>query len=194
MPRLVVDCRGLAARDALPDLRGVRGEMVVVRSSRRVAGAAGAPAASAHAALHRAARRRRVHDRRDHDRKRAPRPVERALGRRAAERRLCAASGVRRGRDRRARRRPAAGLSRQPAAAAARGRVPARSTACSGTVSCWRRRWRRWRCRARSHMSRSETRPCGSSSTTIAHDVEPGTLAAALECAGLSAAARSRPR
>ncbi len=29
---IVVDCRGLAARDALPDLRGVRGEMVVVRS------------------------------------------------------------------------------------------------------------------------------------------------------------------
>jgi glycine oxidase len=29
---LIVDCRGLAARDALPDLRGVRGEMVVVRS------------------------------------------------------------------------------------------------------------------------------------------------------------------
>ncbi|MBS0520402.1 MAG: FAD-dependent oxidoreductase [Proteobacteria bacterium] len=29
---LVVDCRGLAARDALPDLRGVRGEMLVVRS------------------------------------------------------------------------------------------------------------------------------------------------------------------
>jgi glycine oxidase len=27
----VVDCRGLAARDALPDLRGVRGEMVMVR-------------------------------------------------------------------------------------------------------------------------------------------------------------------
>ena len=27
-----VDCRGLAARDVLPDLRGVRGEMVVVRS------------------------------------------------------------------------------------------------------------------------------------------------------------------
>lgn len=27
----VVDCRGLAARDSLPDLRGVRGEMVVVR-------------------------------------------------------------------------------------------------------------------------------------------------------------------
>jgi glycine oxidase len=29
---IVVDCRGLAARAALPDLRGVRGEMVVVRS------------------------------------------------------------------------------------------------------------------------------------------------------------------
>ncbi len=29
---LVVDCRGLAARDALPDLRGVRGEMLVIRS------------------------------------------------------------------------------------------------------------------------------------------------------------------
>lgn len=29
---MVVDCRGLAARDALPDLRGVRGEMLVVRS------------------------------------------------------------------------------------------------------------------------------------------------------------------
>ena len=28
----VVDCRGLAARDVLPDLRGVRGEMVVIRS------------------------------------------------------------------------------------------------------------------------------------------------------------------
>jgi glycine oxidase len=30
---LVVDCRGLAGRDALPDLRGVRGEMIVVRSA-----------------------------------------------------------------------------------------------------------------------------------------------------------------
>jgi glycine oxidase len=28
-----VDCRGLAARDVLPDLRGVRGEMVMIRSS-----------------------------------------------------------------------------------------------------------------------------------------------------------------
>jgi glycine oxidase len=30
---IVVDCRGLAARDALPDLRAVRGEMVVVRAA-----------------------------------------------------------------------------------------------------------------------------------------------------------------
>lgn len=30
---LDVDCRGFAARDALPDLRGVRGEMVIVRSA-----------------------------------------------------------------------------------------------------------------------------------------------------------------
>ena len=29
---LTIDCRGLAARDVLPDLRGVRGEMVVIRS------------------------------------------------------------------------------------------------------------------------------------------------------------------
>lgn len=29
---LTVDCRGLAARDVMPDLRGVRGEMVVIRS------------------------------------------------------------------------------------------------------------------------------------------------------------------
>ena len=30
--RFVVDCRGMAARDALPELRGVRGEMLVVRT------------------------------------------------------------------------------------------------------------------------------------------------------------------
>ncbi|MFA7504834.1 MAG: FAD-dependent oxidoreductase [Burkholderiaceae bacterium] len=30
---LVIDCRGLAARDALADLRGVKGEMVVLRSA-----------------------------------------------------------------------------------------------------------------------------------------------------------------
>jgi glycine oxidase len=29
---LVIDCRGLAAQDSLPDLRGVKGEMVVLRS------------------------------------------------------------------------------------------------------------------------------------------------------------------
>ncbi|PZQ50753.1 MAG: glycine oxidase ThiO [Rhodovulum sulfidophilum] len=30
-PGVVIDCRGLSARDALPDLRGVRGEMLVLR-------------------------------------------------------------------------------------------------------------------------------------------------------------------
>ncbi|HVU83100.1 MAG TPA: FAD-dependent oxidoreductase [Rhodanobacteraceae bacterium] len=30
---LAIDCRGLAARDALPDLRGVKGEMVIVETS-----------------------------------------------------------------------------------------------------------------------------------------------------------------
>jgi glycine oxidase len=30
---IIVDCRGFAARDALTDLRGVRGEMIVVRST-----------------------------------------------------------------------------------------------------------------------------------------------------------------
>jgi glycine oxidase len=31
LPGLVLDCRGLAARDRLPDLRGVKGEMLIVR-------------------------------------------------------------------------------------------------------------------------------------------------------------------
>jgi len=31
-PDLIVDCRGLAAKDALPTLRGVRGERIVVRA------------------------------------------------------------------------------------------------------------------------------------------------------------------
>lgn len=33
LPDLEFDCRGFAARDALPDLRGVRGEMLVLRSA-----------------------------------------------------------------------------------------------------------------------------------------------------------------
>lgn len=32
-PDFVIDCRGLAAKDALPNLRGVRGERIVVRAS-----------------------------------------------------------------------------------------------------------------------------------------------------------------
>jgi glycine oxidase len=30
--RLIIDCRGLAARDAMPDLRGVKGEMIVIET------------------------------------------------------------------------------------------------------------------------------------------------------------------
>ena len=44
---LIVDCRGLAARDVLPDLRGVRGEMRRGPLARGDAVAAGAAAASA---------------------------------------------------------------------------------------------------------------------------------------------------
>ncbi len=43
MPRgadLVIDCRGLAAKDELPTLRGVRGERIVVRSREVQSGAA----------------------------------------------------------------------------------------------------------------------------------------------------------
>ncbi|MCK9913000.1 hypothetical protein MXD81_27860, partial [Microbacteriaceae bacterium K1510] len=29
---IIVDCRGIAARDALPDLRGVRGERALIRT------------------------------------------------------------------------------------------------------------------------------------------------------------------
>ena len=55
---IVVDCRGLAARDVLPDLRGVRGEMVVDALARGARWRGRCAAASAHPALHRAARRR----------------------------------------------------------------------------------------------------------------------------------------
>ena len=141
-----VDCRGLAARDALPDLRGVQRRDGGVRSPRGVAAAAGADAASAHPALHRAARRRPVHGRRHHDRERRPRPGQRALGCRASERRLCAASGLRRGRDRRdwapTCGRPFPTTCRASAGAA----TCCTSTACTVTASCWRRRWRAgWR-------------------------------------------------
>ena len=67
---IVVDCRGLAARDALPDLRGVRGEMIVVRSPDVSLARPGSSAAPAYPALHRAACRRALHGRCDDDRER----------------------------------------------------------------------------------------------------------------------------
>ena len=154
---IVVDCRGLAARDALPDLRGVRGEMVVVRS----------PEVSLSRPV------RMLHPRIplyivprgdglfmigatmiESERRGAG---QRALGRRAAERRLCAASGLRRGRDRRAGRRPAAGLSRQPAGTCGEAAACCTSTACSVTASCWRPRWRGAAAEAVQSMLQPET-------------------------------------
>ena len=70
---IVVDCRGLAARDALPDLRGVRGEMIVVRSPDV---SLSRPVRMLHPRMPLYIVPRgdgRVHDRRHHDRKRAPR-------------------------------------------------------------------------------------------------------------------------
>ena len=148
VPGLVLDCRGLAARDRLPDLRGVKGEMLVVRCPDAVAEPAGAAAAPALPALHRAARRGTVHDRRHHDRERRAWQGDRPLGGRAPERRLCAASGVRRGRDPGAGCRRAAGLPRQSAAPAPAGRHASTSTASTATASCWHRH------------SHGERRPC----------------------------------
>ncbi len=65
-----------------------------------------------------------------------------ALDARAAVGGLRTASGVRRGPDRRDRYRRARGISRQPAAASAAWAARCTSTACTGTAFCWRRRWR----------------------------------------------------
>ena len=78
---------------------------------------------SAHAPLCRAEGGRRIHDRRDDDRERGKGPGQRALGDRAAQRRLRASSGVRRSGDSRDERRREAGLSRQRAAHYREGRT-----------------------------------------------------------------------
>ena len=54
----VIDCRGLGARDELPDLRGVRGERIVVRTREVSLAAPRAAPASAPSALCRAVGRR----------------------------------------------------------------------------------------------------------------------------------------
>ncbi|WP_214429346.1 FAD-dependent oxidoreductase, partial [Escherichia coli] len=33
LPGLVIDCRGIAAREAQPELRGVKGEMILIETS-----------------------------------------------------------------------------------------------------------------------------------------------------------------
>ena len=97
---IVIDCRGLAARDAQPELRGVKGEMIIVETDEIAAVAPGAADPSALAALRHPARRQPLHDRRDLDRERGHRR-QRALGAGTARRRLCGASGVRRSAHRR---------------------------------------------------------------------------------------------
>ena len=112
---IVIDCRGLAARDTQPELRGVKGEMIIVETgeiefSRPV---------------------RLIHPRwplyiiprADHQFMIGATSIEaedRGVSVRSAlellERRLCGASGVCRSPHRRIRLRPAAGLSRQSAA------------------------------------------------------------------------------
>ena len=62
----IIDCRGHAARDRLPELRGVKGEMLVLFTTRHRLIAPGATATSAQSRLHRTARGRALHDRR-HD-------------------------------------------------------------------------------------------------------------------------------
>ena len=138
---IVIDCRGLAARDtaAGPARRQGRDDHRRDRRDRTVAPGAADP--SALAALHHPARRPSVHDRRHLDRGRGHRR-QRALGAGTAERGLCGASGVRRSAHRRIRLRPAAGVSRQSAAHRDRRATGSRSTDFIATASCWRRRWR----------------------------------------------------
>ena len=100
-----LDCRGLAARDALPDLRGVKGEMLVLETHEIAPLPPRAALASALADLRRTARRRPFHARRDDDRERTCRSRYGALGDGAPQRGLRAASGFRRSRDHRIRQR-----------------------------------------------------------------------------------------
>ena len=92
---LIVDCRGFAARAELKQLRGVRGEMIRVRTRELCFTRDGQAPPSALSPLCRAEGERRIHDRRDDDRERREGRGQRALGHRAVERGLRSASGVR---------------------------------------------------------------------------------------------------
>ena len=112
---IVIDCRGLAARDTQPELRGVKGEMILIETDE----------------VELARPVRLIHPRwplyviprEDNLFMLGATSIEaedcrrqRALGAGAVGRGLCGASGVRRSAHRRIRLRPAAGLSRQSAA------------------------------------------------------------------------------
>ena len=137
---IVIDCRGLAARDTQPDLRGVKGEMIIIETdevelSRPV---------------------RLIHPRwplyviprGDHRFMLGATSIEaedtrrqRPLGAGIAGRRLCGASGLRRSPHRRIRLRACA----RPFPTICRGSrstARSRSTGFIVTASCWRRRWR----------------------------------------------------
>ena len=142
---IVIDCRGLGARDdRFPELRGVKGEMIIVETigDRTVA----RPVRLIHPRwplyiIPRANRQFMI----GATSIEAEDTVASACARRwnCSVRRLCGASGVRRSPHRRIRLRAAAGLSRQPAAHRDRRRERDRaSTASIATASCWRRRWR----------------------------------------------------
>ena len=106
---IVIDCRGLSARDEQPELRGVKGEMIIVETQRGRAVAPGAADPSALAALCHPARRQQIHAGRDLDRGRGHRR-QRALGAGAVGRGLCRASGLCRSAHRRVRLGLASGL------------------------------------------------------------------------------------
>ena len=140
----VIDCRGLAARGELPDLRGVRGERVDLRRARsncsvrcncctracRSTSCRGATACYMIGAT--------VIESEDAG------PVTRALGARAAGRAYAVHPAFGEARDRRSRRRRAPGLRRQRAEDRRARAAPSSSTASTGTAFCWRRCWPSW--------------------------------------------------
>ncbi len=138
---IVIDCRGLSARDDQPELRGVKGEMIIVETSEVELSR---PVRLIHPRWPLYVIPRgdgQIHARRDLDRGRGYRR-QRALGAGTAGRRLCRASGVCRGAHRRIRLRACG----RPFPTICRGsrstRTGSRSTDSIATAFCWRRRWR----------------------------------------------------
>ena len=104
---IVIDCRGLSARDEQPELRGVKGEMIIVETSEGRAVGARWRLIHPRWPLYVIPRGdSKIHARRNLDRGRGHRR-QRALGAGAAGRGLCRASGLCRGAHRRV---PGSGL------------------------------------------------------------------------------------